>query len=191
MIGQAILTLALALEGASPVPIHCDITDERVQIGQMLDRPISADSYRIASWSDSLAEFPSATVVTSDSGMRLPAPGLRHPENAPALLTIVLVSRHRTCTARMTPAQCPAVKKADNLVKATSIPIGHNTGVRRGGSIDHPSHLVLKFRDGDGNTGTWSREWDGNPAGDSISKALEVLRPCMDGLVREFPPHKP
>lgn len=190
MIAIAMLLGGAVAAGGGLPKLECRLASMSKVAHQLLDEPLPAASIRVARVSAMMPPGPHSFVMTMESGARLPAPGLPKPVAKAPSFTVVAGDFERVCSVRLTVQECPQLENVMKELKALSIPVGYNYDLPRQTYVYDVSKAVLQASDGDGNDVTWRSSMPGHPLRAAIGDFRDRLRPCLEPLIREFPPYK-
>lgn len=182
-----IAVLATSSPGAAPV---CVAAPELSSIDEMITAPLPAASYRLADYGEWLMPPPTATIITHNAGIGLPASGGPDLYRGPEKFTVTLISQDRMCTQQLHSERCPAIKRVNEIIYGLSIPVGIGVESPRESAPSHTRSFDLFFRDGNGNEGLIKTRWAEHPLRDAAVEVKAALKPCVKGLRHEFPPYK-
>ena len=190
MMGMAMLLGGAVAVGRDLPKLECRAASMDKVAYQLLDEPLQEASIRAAFVSPMMPPGPNSYVMTMESGARAPAPGLPEPVAKAPSFTVVAGDFERVCSIDLTVQECPQLEGVMAQLKALSIPVGYNYDSPRPTYTLGYSTVVLKASDGDGNDITWRSFRPGHPLWVAIGDARASLRPCLEPLIKEFPPYR-
>ncbi len=169
-----VATNVLAKSAGESVPVQCSAEPLDLSSTAWTEKMLSIGSFRLAVDPDT-SRGPVTAVTLENGKIRDPA----NPTNDPYVL-VAVGDQRRSCSLRVSFAQCPMAAEVVEQLKQASLPLGLGSDSSSGALLVlHGSTYHVEAMDGFGNHHRLELYEAGHPLEDVIKRSVDSLESCI------------